>query len=90
MTQRYLRNSEATERAIDGVAFLALPGQGGIFQLNATGTALWRLLEDPISASEAAHILHTAFPDIPRSNIESDVETLLSNLKRAGLVSVVD
>ncbi len=90
MSQRYLRNPEATERDMDGVVFLALPGRGGIFQLNATGTALWRLLAEPVSAGEAADVLHAAFPKTPRQQIGADVETLLGKLRRAGLIAAAD
>ncbi len=49
-----------------------------------------RLLAEPVSANEAADVLHAAFPDTPRERIDTDVETLIAGLRRAGLIAAAE
>lgn len=84
---RFRRNPKVTETAIDGDVFLVDPDSQGIYHLNAVGTALWRLLAEPIGVAQAAAMLHQAFPKVSGAEIERDVAALLADLAARGLVS---
>lgn len=62
------------------------PGQGGTFALNAVATAVWTLLDEPITGHEIAAILSNVFPDVDHELIASDVASLLAGLMAEGLV----
>ena len=76
-----------TETAIDRDLFLVNPGRQGIYHLNATGAALWRLLAEPIGVEQAVAILHHAFPDVARAQIERDVTKVMAELTARGLIA---
>ena len=85
--QLYVQNPKITARDMGDAVFLANPEDGTVLHLNATGAALWRLLEEPTSMQQAATDLQIAFPDVPREQIEDDVEDLFDNLVDEGLVT---
>ena len=84
--QLFVQNPNVTARGKGDAVFLANPEDGTVFHLNATGAALWRLLEEPTSERQAATDLHIVFPDVPREQIEDDVEDLFDDLVDEGLV----
>ncbi len=84
---RFRRNEGVTETAIDRDLFLVNPGRQGIYHLNATGAALWRLLAEPIGVEQAVAILHHAFPDVARAQIERDVTKVMADLTARGLIT---
>ncbi len=83
----FVQNPNVTARGVGDAVFLANPEDGTVLHLNATGAALWRLLGEPPSMQQAATDLQIAFPDVPREQIEDDVEDLFDNLVDEGLVS---
>ncbi|WP_461296651.1 lasso peptide biosynthesis PqqD family chaperone [Streptomyces harbinensis] len=58
---------------------------GRYWQLNGTGAAVVRLLEEGKTPGEAAAALQRRYPD-RADRVSSDVDQLLSALRRAGLV----
>jgi hypothetical protein len=89
VSPRFRRKSGLTERETDGVVFLADAANGSLYRLNETGSALWRLLADPISASEAAARFREAFPDVPPAKVNRRVARLLQALREEELVERV-
>jgi hypothetical protein len=66
----------------EGEAFLLHVASGRYFGLNSTGVIVWRALEagaDPVEA------VASNYPDVPRSQLRSDVDALLKRLTDAGL-----
>ena len=90
--QLFVQNPNVTGRGKGDAVFLANPvdGDGTVSHLNATGAALWRLLEEPTSMQQAAADLQIAFPDVPREQIENDVEVLFEDLVDEELVTCHD
>jgi hypothetical protein len=71
-------------------------GQGGvvvnlrtnrIFELNATGMRVWELIGSRRTADEIAQQLESEF-DADPGRVRTEVETLLGDLAREGLVDV--
>lgn len=59
-----------------------------IFNLNATGTAVWRLLEQPIRFEELTAIFAAAFPDTDPADLAADLSGLIRKLGANGLAGV--
>ena len=55
-----------------------------IFHLNATGTALWRLLEQPTPFGELAAIFAAGFPGRGAEALASDLSRLIRDLAASG------
>ena len=78
--------AEARERG--GQAFLTDAEEAVIFHLNATGTALWRLLEQPTPFGEIAAVFAAGFPDRDADALASDLSRLVRDLAASGLVRI--
>lgn len=78
--------AEARERG--GQAFLTDAEETVIFHLNATGTALWRLLDKPAAFGELAAIFAAGFPDRDAEALASDLSRLIRDLAASGLVRI--
>lgn len=82
----FARNPDIVERRVGESLFLAEAEGEAIFQLNQTGTALWRLLAQPAGLIDAAQIFHQAFPERDYADIEAELSDLLSDLRKRGLI----
>ena len=82
----FARNPDIVERRVGESLFLAEAEGEAIFQLNQTGTALWRLLAEPAGLTDAAQIFHQAFPERDYADIEAELSDLLSDLHNRGLI----
>ncbi len=82
----FKRNPDFVERRVGESLFLAEAEGEAIFQLNQTGTALWRLLAQPITLEDAVVIFSAAFPERARADIEAELSDLLSKLRNRGLI----
>ncbi len=80
------RHPGADARERGGQAFLTDAEEGVIFHLNATGTALWRLLEQPTPFGELAAIFAAGFPDRDAQALASELSHLIRDLAASGLV----
>ena len=88
--QCFLRNNGIVERRIDDTVFLINPETDTVFYLNPLGTAIWKLLAQPICTAEAATIVQEAFPDVPPKQIADDVSALLNKLYKKNLTLPCD
>ncbi len=82
----FKRNPHIVERRVGDSLFLAEAEGEAIFQLNQTGTALWRLLAQPFTLEDAVVIFSAAFPERARADIEAELSDLLSDLRNRGLI----
>jgi hypothetical protein len=82
------RHPGAAARERGGQAFLTDTEEAVIFHLNATGTALWRLLEQPTPFGELAAIFAAGFPDRDAEALASDLSRLIRDLAANGLVRI--
>lgn len=88
--ESYLRVPDVVCESTDGAAFLVDPAQNRIYHLNPVGAALWTLLAEPVSAREAAAVLHNAFPEESEGRILEDIRGLLDRLHSNGLIRRAD
>ncbi len=86
MSPRYRQGAGVEERRLGSSVFLAHRERGGLFRLNETGSALWRLLATPTTAAGAVRVFRQAFPDAPREDLHEGVLGLLEVLVEDGLV----
>ncbi|MBF0169159.1 MAG: PqqD family protein [Alphaproteobacteria bacterium] len=82
----YQRAPGVEFRETEGEVFLVGLDGESLFHLNLVGSALWRLLEEPISAHEAAEILGEAFAGVKPSRIKADTLALFKQLQKRGLI----
>jgi hypothetical protein len=82
------RRPGANARERDGQAFLTDAEELVIFHLNATGTAIWRLLEQPTSFGELSAIFAAGFPDRDPEELAADLSRLIRDLAASGLVRI--
>jgi Coenzyme PQQ synthesis protein D (PqqD) len=76
--------------ALDDELFLVDLRDQSIYHLNAMGAGLWRLLQQPSTATEAIGVLQAAFPAVDPQRIEHDVIALLDDLLSADLIVAHD
>lgn len=86
MSPRYRRVAAVIERRVGASLFLANPGRGTVYRVNATVAALWNLLAEPATHEDAVATFRQAFPRTAPDRIESDVLTMLNDLLEEGLV----
>lgn len=86
MSESYRRREGVKETPVDADLFLVLPANGEIFHLNPLGAALWRLLAEPTSETEAGDMLALAFPDMPADALAADVRGFLAALRAQNLL----
>ena len=82
------RHPGANARERGGQAFLTDAEEAVIFHLNATGTALWRLLEQPTPFGEIVAVFAAGFPDRDADALVSDLSRLVRDLAASGLVRI--
>jgi hypothetical protein len=78
--------AEARERG--GQAFLTDAEEAVILHLNATGTALWHLLEQPTPFGEITAVFAAGFPERDPVALVSDLSRLIRDLATNGLVRI--
>lgn len=83
---RLRRRDGVRERMTGGELFLVDSSEQAIYHLNAIGTGLWRLLDGACDIDEAVDILHEAFPETGRDQVEKDVGRLVASLLARGLL----
>ena len=69
--------------------FLIHASTDAIFHLNPLGQAVWKLLEAPLSETEAILLLKEAFQTIPQPRIQKDIAELFRALRKRGLIQPV-
>ena len=88
MSSVMLRHPQTDFREVDEDVFLVHPDGVGIYNLNPTAAAIWRLMghsvDEPMTGDEMAEIMSAAFTAIPPARIKSDVENVLAELLNEG------
>lgn len=87
LTVQYAQRPEVAENEIENKVFLEIPDSDQTYHLNSTGAALWRLLAEPTTVETAVDVIHEAFPDVARNEIEADVASLVADLLLQGLLA---
>jgi hypothetical protein len=75
-----------TSRRIGESLYLADPEGRTIERLDPMASAIWQMLEHPVSPSDVTDALAHAFPDTPRDRIDADVSSLMRGLAHALLI----
>jgi hypothetical protein len=70
----------------DGLVFLHI-GEGKLFRSNASGRRIWQLLLEHRSVPAIAEQLSAEY-GVPAARIERDAHTFVTDLRRAGLVTI--
>lgn len=83
---QFVRRSDVLIRQGQGEFFLIQESGDEIFHLNTIGRAVWELLAEPLSETEAVLLLASVFPDIPDARIERDVIDLFADFKKNELL----
>jgi len=86
----YERNKKIIERKIDNVSFLVNPVTEEIFYLNSLSSAIWQLLQQPISIEEIVDIVIKAFPNILPERIFKDTSMLFEEFVKKDIVMLCD
>lgn len=84
--ENFVRRPDALVRRGQGEFFLVQETGDEIFHLNALGRAVWELLAEPLSETEAIALIASVFPETPRARIERDVVTLFAAFKENDLI----
>lgn len=85
---RIARAPGVSERRRGEQAFLTDAEGLVIFNLNATGSAVWHALAAPAAFGELVATFEAAFPDNDPVEIAADLSALIGRLAHAGLVSL--
>jgi hypothetical protein len=88
--QRFRRETGVEVREVGREFFVVAPGDGPIYQLDATASAAWRALSEPKSLDELTALFQAAFPDAPRRRIATDIHKLVAFLRKRRLVVTTD
>jgi hypothetical protein len=83
---RYAISQDVVHRVLDGETIVLSLESGTYFGLNATGTRVWRLIEEGVSRSEMIERISREF-DHPVDAVRADVDELLTTLQSKGLVT---
>lgn len=86
---RFVRAPGVTRHGVDDEAFLTVGETGAVFRLNPISSALWNLVENPMSIDLCTALLADAFPEIDDRRIMADVDNHFAEMQRAGLIEVI-
>jgi Coenzyme PQQ synthesis protein D (PqqD) len=87
--QRFQPNPRVRIRELADEAVLLDLETGTYYGLNATGRRVWELLANGLSLPATLAAMESEL-EVPRATLEADVEALLTDLERAGLLARVD
>lgn len=82
---RFLISEDVVHRELDGETIVLSLESGMYYGLNATGSRVWRLIEDGATAAQMIDTISREFSH-PQDQVRSDVEALLGVLQAKGLV----
>lgn len=84
----FVRSPDVLSRSVAGEVLVTAPGREEVGRLSPSAVAVWSLLDEPRTLSAVVEQLVETF-HAPRATIAGDVEVLLADLVRLGLVSEV-
>ena len=82
----YLRRAGIAMVQSGDQSFLADRDGAAIYHLNPVGSAIWSLLQEPMSVADIVALLLTAFPDLEPAEVEEDVSRLCRDLASRNLL----
>lgn len=80
----YHQRAGLDTRLVDGEAFVITATT--IQHLNGPAAAVWLSLEEPCRRRDVVTLVSELYSDVPRDRITRDVQHILGNLMRLGLV----
>lgn len=81
------RSDQVLERRLSANEALLLTPEGeAALVLNAVATAIWQLADGERTSAEIASYICEHFDDVPPEQVLADVERLLEELARAGVL----
>jgi len=80
VSETYQRVAHVVARDVDGEIFLIDDVRGRIHSLDAIGSAVWRLLEEPMSVYDMVEVFAQAFPDRKPKQLRKYVADLVADL----------
>lgn len=83
---RFLISEDVVHRELDGETIVLSLESGMYYGLNATGSRVWRLIEDGATAAQMIDRISREFGH-PADEVRADVEALLGVLQQKGLVT---
>lgn len=86
---RVVPTDEYISTTIDGEEVILHMESGIYFGVDGVGARIWDLAASEPTVSDIEATIHEEF-DVERDRVESDVQTFLSELESAGLVTLVD
>jgi hypothetical protein len=84
--QRWRRGADVAARRLEDEVVLVNLRTNHIYSLNATGSRVWELLDQPRSRDEVVDALVEEF-EVDRGTLERETDELLSSLHEANLVA---
>ncbi len=87
---RYCRIAVITETEVDDELFLVAPHNTDIFHLDPLAAAIWRALAEPMTHDDLIALFRAAFPQIPATTLDADVDAALTRLRDGGLLMSQD
>ena len=82
----YLRQAGISMLQSGDQSFLADRDGAAIYHLNPIGSAIWSLLQDPMSIADIAALLLTAFPELEPARVKQDVRQLCRDMEARNLL----
>jgi hypothetical protein len=83
--EKYCRNSEIIDGALDGNLVMMHIGIGKYFGLNPVGKRIWEILEQPRHFEEITDILQAEFEVTPEQ-CKEDVQDFLNKMEKANII----
>lgn len=84
-----VRTDDYISTTLDGEEVILHRDSEKYFGLNAVGTRLWQLLEEPRTVDELVSVVQEDF-DVSKERGQKDVETFLEDMEGADLVTTTD
>ncbi|MDL2284903.1 PqqD family protein [Oxalobacter sp. OttesenSCG-928-P03] len=82
----YIRKSRIISEARQDDIFLIEEAEDAIYHLNPMAAAIWNMLEEPLSETDAAKLFSDVFSDTPPGQIEHDVAVFFDMLREKELI----
>jgi hypothetical protein len=80
------RNQALIASEVDGEILMVSLEGGKYYNLNPTGSRIWKLLQQPCKVSDLIHLLQEEY-EVPEDICRQDVLQLLGEMEREKLVS---
>ena len=86
---RYERNKKTISGRLHDEIIMMDMEQGKYFSLNSTATAIWELLDKPLSAEELCDRLAEEY-EVEKEKCIEDVNAILTEMKNLGLIKLTE